>query len=151
MTVNGSPTDAQGSDHSAEEFPLRQRVHALARALGVTSRDVLAHLAELGIAARSASSSVSRDEAQAVAARLTGESAEAAPAATGAPATASLFSAVVVEEPAAAPAGGVQAAPLFLPPVVVSDAAPADDQGVVAAAAAATDTAAPTGTDTGAA
>ncbi len=126
MTDNGSPTDAQGSDHSAEEFPLRQRVHALARALGLTSREVLAHLAELGVAARSASSAVSREQAQAVAARIAGAAPEGAPAQAAAPATESLFSAVVVEEPAAVSAATGEAAPLFLPPAVVIDAGTAE-------------------------
>ncbi|MFT3662814.1 MAG: translation initiation factor IF-2 N-terminal domain-containing protein [Gordonia sp. (in: high G+C Gram-positive bacteria)] len=82
MTDNGSPTDANASDDSAEAFPLRLRVHALARTLGVTSREVLAHLQELGVTARSASSSIGREQAQAVADRLAASAAgdDAAPA-----------------------------------------------------------------------
>ncbi|GAC57541.1 putative ribonuclease, partial [Gordonia hirsuta DSM 44140 = NBRC 16056] len=118
MTDNGSPTDAQASDDSAETFPLRLRVHALARTLGITSREALAHLQDMGILARSASSSVSRDEAQAVADRLAApdDAAPADQAHTVAPVTESLFSAVAVEEPAVPAAAAAETAPLFLPP-----------------------------------
>uniref|UniRef100_UPI003D8C178A translation initiation factor IF-2 N-terminal domain-containing protein n=1 Tax=Gordonia sp. B7-2 TaxID=3420932 RepID=UPI003D8C178A len=70
MTDNGSPADANAASGSAEQFSSRLRVHALARALGVTSRQVLAHLAELGAQIRSAQSSVEPDVAQAVADRV---------------------------------------------------------------------------------
>ncbi|MFC0315099.1 translation initiation factor IF-2 N-terminal domain-containing protein [Gordonia phosphorivorans] len=122
MTDNGSSTDANASDNSAEAFPLRLRVHALARMLGVTSREVLTHLQELGVTARSASSSISGEQAQTVADRLAAPAAEAEepttaePAVAEVPATESLFSAIVVEEPASAAAGVAEIAPLFLPP-----------------------------------
>ncbi|UQE76549.1 translation initiation factor IF-2 N-terminal domain-containing protein [Gordonia sp. PP30] len=128
MTDTGSPTDAQPSDNSAEAFPARLRVHALARTLGVTSRDVLAHLHELGVVARSASSSISGEQAQSVADRLAAPAeaesaaepelaAEPAPAAESAGAvTESLFSAITVEEPSAAGAVAAEVSPLFLPP-----------------------------------
>ena len=70
MTDNGSPADANAASGAAEEFPSRLRVHALARILGMTSREVLAHLAELGAEIRSAQSSVDRELAQAVADRV---------------------------------------------------------------------------------
>ncbi|MFW0784618.1 translation initiation factor IF-2 N-terminal domain-containing protein [Gordonia sp. CPCC 206044] len=72
MTDNGSPTDANAASESAEEFdfPSRLRVHALARSLGLTSRQVLAHLAELGIETRSPQSSIDREVALTVAARV---------------------------------------------------------------------------------
>ncbi|RPA12612.1 translation initiation factor IF-2 N-terminal domain-containing protein [Gordonia sp. OPL2] len=70
MTDNGSPTDANAASEPAEEFPSRLRVHALARTLGLTSRQVLAHLAELGVATRSPQSSIDRETAQAVADRV---------------------------------------------------------------------------------
>lgn len=70
MTDNGSPVDANAASAPAEEFPSRLRVHALARTLGLTSRQVLEHLAELGIETRSPQSSIDRDVAQAVAARV---------------------------------------------------------------------------------
>lgn len=137
MTDNGSPTDANASDNSAEAFPLRLRVHALARTLGVTSREVLAHLQELGVTARSASSSIGREEAQAVADRLAGDGGESAtqagtepPASQTPPAppvAETLFSALAVEEPAVAAAAPAEAAPLFLPPTVPeAPAAPPD-------------------------
>ncbi|MGW0037173.1 translation initiation factor IF-2 N-terminal domain-containing protein [Gordonia sp. NPDC003376] len=68
MTDNGSPADANAaSDPVEEEFPNKLRVHALARALGLTSRQVIAHLAELGWHLRSPQSSVERAQANAVA------------------------------------------------------------------------------------
>ncbi|AZG43991.1 translation initiation factor IF-2 N-terminal domain-containing protein [Gordonia insulae] len=70
MTDNGSPTDANAASESAEEFPSRLRVHALARTLGLTSRQVLAHLSELGVETRSPQSSIDREVAQAVADRV---------------------------------------------------------------------------------
>ena len=70
MTDNGSPIDANAASGSAEDFPSKLRVHALARTLGLTSRQVLAHLAELGWHSRSAQSSVERSMAQAVADRV---------------------------------------------------------------------------------
>ncbi|MFW0796395.1 translation initiation factor IF-2 N-terminal domain-containing protein [Gordonia sp. CPCC 205515] len=70
MTDNGSPTDANAASGSADEFPSKIRVHALARMLGQTSRQVLAHLAELGIAARSPQSSVDNQVAKSVADRI---------------------------------------------------------------------------------
>ena len=57
----GSP--AGGDTASAGEtptFPNRLRVHALAKIIGVTSKQVLAKLSELGIEARSAQSSLGR-------------------------------------------------------------------------------------------
>ena len=63
----GSP--AGGDTASAGEtptFPNRLRVHALAKIIGVTSKQVLAKLSELGIEARSAQSSLGRDDAQTV-------------------------------------------------------------------------------------
>ncbi|MDV8022442.1 translation initiation factor IF-2 N-terminal domain-containing protein [Rhodococcus sp. IEGM 1330] len=48
------------------ELPTRLRVHALAKILGVTSKQLLVTLGELGIEARSAQSSLSRDVAESV-------------------------------------------------------------------------------------
>jgi ribonuclease E len=53
-----------------DDLPERMRVHALARLLGRTSREVLAALAELGLAARSAQSSIDRKAAEQVAVAL---------------------------------------------------------------------------------
>ena len=70
MTDNGSPADANAAPEPVEEFPSKLRVHALARFLGLTSRQVLAHLATLGVQTRSPQSSVDREVAQAVAERV---------------------------------------------------------------------------------
>ena len=70
VTDNGSPADANAASDPVEEFPSKLRVHALARVLGLTSRQVLAHLAELGWHTRSPQSSVEREMAQAVAQRV---------------------------------------------------------------------------------
>ena len=117
MTDNGSPVNADKADFTAEHFPLRLRVHALARMLESTSRDVLAHLGELGVTARTAQSSISRDDAYAVAQRLGATAPDAstddAAAAAAEPST-SLFSAVEVVEPQAPAAAGDAGAPLFL-------------------------------------
>ncbi|WP_353109211.1 Rne/Rng family ribonuclease [Gordonia sp. (in: high G+C Gram-positive bacteria)] len=116
MTDNGSPVNADKADFTAEHFPLRLRVHALARMLESTSRDVLAHLGELGVTARTAQSSISRDDAYAVAQRLgaTAPDASSDSAAPAAEPSASLFSAVEVVEPTAPAAAGDAGAPLFL-------------------------------------
>ena len=137
MTDNGSPADANAASESAEEFPSKLRVHALARFLGLTSRQVLAHLANLGVQTRSPQSSVDRDLAKAVAERVrsgvdeTGETPpQAAPAGDAA-----LPDAAADTTPAEAPAdtpptdaaqaeaASVEAAPTE----AVSAAAPADD------------------------
>src|SRR5262249_38670345 len=47
----------------ATSLPDRLRVHALAKLLSVSSKDVMAALAELGITVRSAQSSIDRDTA----------------------------------------------------------------------------------------
>ena len=74
MTDNGSPADANDASAQADEFPIKLRVHALARKLGITSREVLAHLAEIGHGARSPQSSIDREVAYTVRDRVTGES-----------------------------------------------------------------------------
>ena len=126
MTDNGSPVDADSADQQAQQFPDKLRVHALARTLGLTSREVLAHLEGLGIEARSASSSISGEQAQAVADRAgidpSAAQADAAPAAEKAPepspAGGTLFSAVTVEEPTVAAEVAVDTTALFKPPSV---------------------------------
>ncbi|MFE0747531.1 translation initiation factor IF-2 N-terminal domain-containing protein [Gordonia sp. NPDC058843] len=106
MTDNGSPADANAASESAEEFPSKLRVHALARFLGLTSRQVLAHLADLGVQTRSPQSSVDRDLAKSVAERVragvdengaTSAPAEDAPTAT----SAAEASAIEAESPVA--------------------------------------------------
>ncbi|MCR5980461.1 Rne/Rng family ribonuclease [Gordonia jinghuaiqii] len=116
MTDNGSPADANAASEPAEEFPSKLRVHALARFLGLTSRQVLAHLANLGVQTRSPQSSVDRELAQAVAARVRAEGegdetaaapAEPSAAPTEAPETAE--APVTAEVPAAEPAAAPEA------------------------------------------
>ncbi len=70
MTDNGSPADANATSDAADEFPTKLRVHALARLLGLTSRQILTHLAELGHELRSPQSSIDRDVARSVAERV---------------------------------------------------------------------------------
>lgn len=76
-TTSDAPASAGASapqdDQSAVEFPHKLRVHALARLLGVTSRQVLGHLADLGVTARSAQSSIDRNAAVRVRDILTGQ------------------------------------------------------------------------------
>ncbi|WP_338891174.1 translation initiation factor IF-2 N-terminal domain-containing protein [Rhodococcus sovatensis] len=83
-------SSAGGADASAvatPSFPDRLRVHALAKIIGVTSKQVLAKLGDLGIEARSAQSSLGRDVAETVhAAFTTPEDTAAAPVAVDAPA-----------------------------------------------------------------
>ncbi len=126
------------NNEAREEFPQKLRVHALARLLGLTSKEVLAHLGELGFVARSAHSSIDRSAAERVRDRVTGAAdATEAPAAEPTPeaetvapenpaepeapaveAAPSLFSEVPVAEPVvdAAPSSFDANAPLFLQP-----------------------------------
>ena len=88
-------SSAGGADASAgatPSFPDRLRVHALAKIIGVTSKQVLAKLVDLGIEARSAQSSLNRDVAETV------HSAFAAPEDSAAEPV--LADAPAVEEPA---------------------------------------------------
>ncbi|NMH79115.1 Rne/Rng family ribonuclease [Pseudonocardia xinjiangensis] len=103
----GGPVTVPGLD----ELPERMRVHALAKLLGRTSREVMAALTDLGVEVRSAQSSIDRKSAEQVVTALVPGSAE--PAAGSAE--------PLVEEPPAAaePAGAEVAAPLtplFAPP-----------------------------------
>ncbi|OZE95163.1 ribonuclease E [Rhodococcus sp. 15-2388-1-1a] len=78
QNANADRTEPSGAVSSAEtdtvssvqpdtiELPTRLRVHALAKILGVTSKQLLVTLGELGIEARSAQSSLSRDVAESV-------------------------------------------------------------------------------------
>jgi len=128
----------------AHEFPHKLRVHALARILGLSSREVLVHLSELGTSVRSPQSSIDRSAAVAVRDRIAdlaaGGDGGAVEAKTSEPATdaaaaetaqpdqpvadvpplahtqASLFSAIDEEKPTAAAASADHNTPLFLPP-----------------------------------
>ena len=78
MADTQSPDELNNSS-SAQEFPHKMRVHALARLLGLSSREVLVHLADMGIAARSPQSSIVRSTAIAVRDKIAaGEGAEPA-------------------------------------------------------------------------
>ncbi|WP_315774115.1 translation initiation factor IF-2 N-terminal domain-containing protein [Rhodococcoides kroppenstedtii] len=67
------------ADHEPpRNFPERIRVHALAKLLGVTSKQVVAQLAEMGKDVRSVQSSVVREDAETVANALDAPAGEAA-------------------------------------------------------------------------
>ncbi|PKV99683.1 ribonuclease E [Amycolatopsis echigonensis] len=88
MSNADTPADQTGGNTAAPttsrlgELPPRIRVHALAKLLGLSSRDLLGKLAELGESPRSAQSSVTKEVAHRVAvildAEAAGDSAEAA-------------------------------------------------------------------------
>lgn len=74
MSKNETPAGSAGgatvAPTSGATFPPKLRVHALAKLLGVTSREVIATLADLSIEVRSAQSSVTRELAEQVAEAL---------------------------------------------------------------------------------
>ena len=59
----GGGTDASSGADLASSLPNRLRVHALAKLLSVSSKDVIAALADLGIAVSSVQSSIDRETA----------------------------------------------------------------------------------------
>jgi ribonuclease E len=67
---SGGPRNASETDPRGADLPHRLRVHALAKMLGLTSKDVLAALAEVGSPVKGAQSSIERDTALRVAAAL---------------------------------------------------------------------------------
>ncbi|MFC5948210.1 translation initiation factor IF-2 N-terminal domain-containing protein, partial [Pseudonocardia lutea] len=75
MSSNDAPAGGTGGQFSVSELPEKLRVHALARLIGRTSKEVLAALAELGNAARSAQAGVDRKTAEQVVTTLLGEQA----------------------------------------------------------------------------
>ncbi|GAA1091143.1 translation initiation factor IF-2 N-terminal domain-containing protein [Tsukamurella strandjordii] len=118
-----TPSPEEQNSEAREEFPQKLRVHALARLLDLTSKEVLAHLNDLGFVARSAHSSIDRSAAERVRDRIAGAD-TAEPVAESNPEqpvaeTPSLFSALTVPQPVVepAPAQAVDAGvPLFLQP-----------------------------------
>ncbi|GAA2817090.1 hypothetical protein GCM10010452_51670 [Crossiella cryophila] len=74
MSNMESPAGSTGGDSTASgelaSLPPKLRVHALAKLLGASSRDVMATLEQLGETVRSAQSSISRDVAERVAEAL---------------------------------------------------------------------------------
>ncbi|MFT4200079.1 translation initiation factor IF-2 N-terminal domain-containing protein [Gordonia sp. (in: high G+C Gram-positive bacteria)] len=117
MTENGSPADANAST-PATNLPDKMRVHALAKLLGATSREVLDHLEALGSQVRSASATVDRETAEQVLARAGGLPAAETVEPASAPADDSLFSAAAAatDAPIADTAPVEAGNPLFLPP-----------------------------------
>ncbi|HKN97402.1 MAG TPA: translation initiation factor IF-2 N-terminal domain-containing protein, partial [Pseudonocardiaceae bacterium] len=101
MTAGGdfSTPEPTGDDIALADLPAKVRVHALAKLLGRSSREVLDVLSGLGEPARSAQSSLDRDIALKVAEALAGGESEPEPE---------------PEQPPLAPV--FAAAPVFLPP-----------------------------------
>ena len=104
---------------AVDDLPEKMRVHALARLLGRTSREVISALAELGVVARTAQSSIDRKAAeQVVAVFVPGiEGAPGAgpePAAVGHPGGAAPDQPAAESAPVDEPAGPLT--PLFAPP-----------------------------------
>lgn len=94
------PLDTTQQD--ADQLPERIRVHALAKRLGVTSKRILAKLAELGTEARSVQSNVDRAVAETVRDAIAADAAPGESPATTAPTppSAAPESAPVAEQPA---------------------------------------------------
>ncbi|MEV0948470.1 translation initiation factor IF-2 N-terminal domain-containing protein [Rhodococcus sp. NPDC049939] len=69
--TNSEPNDMATAQSAVPDLPEKIRVHALAKMLGVTSKQVLAEAAALGIELRSAQSSLQRDIALQVHAAFT--------------------------------------------------------------------------------
>ncbi|WP_326837705.1 translation initiation factor IF-2 N-terminal domain-containing protein [Amycolatopsis rhabdoformis] len=121
MSNAETPADHTGGNTAASvasqlgELPPRIRVHALAKLLGSSSRDLLAKLAELGESPRSAQSSVTREVAFRVAEALAPAGNENAPEAAAAENTEAPEAPAVAEvaeqpaQPEAAPAAGTEA------------------------------------------
>ncbi|MGW6729411.1 translation initiation factor IF-2 N-terminal domain-containing protein [Nocardia sp. NPDC055029] len=94
------PLDTTQQD--ADQLPERIRVHALAKRLGVTSKRILAKLAELGAEARSVQSNVDRAVAETVRDAIAAADADTgeSPASTTTAAAAEPSTAPVAEQPA---------------------------------------------------
>lgn len=156
MSNADTPADQTGGNTAAPttsrlgELPPRIRVHALAKLLGLSSRDLLGKLAELGESPRSAQSSVTKEVAHRVAVILDAESgaagneaagqtgdqgsaAEAAPEAAAQDASAAQGTAAPEAAAAqAAPEAAAQDAPVAPEPAAPSaapEAVPAQDAG----------------------
>ncbi|MFB9740949.1 translation initiation factor IF-2 N-terminal domain-containing protein, partial [Pseudonocardia sulfidoxydans] len=66
MSNNDAPAGSTGGPSVLADLPAKMRVHALAKLIGRTSREVLATLSELGAEVRSPQSSVERALAERV-------------------------------------------------------------------------------------
>ncbi|HVH21818.1 MAG TPA: translation initiation factor IF-2 N-terminal domain-containing protein, partial [Pseudonocardia sp.] len=97
-----------------DDLPEKMRVHALARLLGRTSREVISTLAELGVVARTAQSSIDRKAAEQVVAAFV-PAVEGEPPPEPAEVDAGR-SAGAIGEPASAEELAGPLAPLFAPP-----------------------------------
>ncbi|MFI8565273.1 translation initiation factor IF-2 N-terminal domain-containing protein [Rhodococcus sp. NPDC078407] len=144
--VTPPETPAEPSQPDTIELPTRLRVHALAKILGLTSKQLLVTLGELGIEARSAQSSLSRDVAESVRDSVNGpvapamDSTSATQPEPSAPSEAvsadvasdetswsdpQLFTSAPAADPEATPTTATTfATPLFLQPAAVDAAAP---------------------------
>ncbi|MBC2638763.1 MULTISPECIES: translation initiation factor IF-2 N-terminal domain-containing protein [unclassified Rhodococcus (in: high G+C Gram-positive bacteria)] len=114
--TNSEPNDTAAAGSAVPDLPEKMRVHALAKLMGVTSKQVLAEAAALGLELRSAQSSLQRDMAYRVYAALS--PAETAPEVPAAPAEAPAEP--VAAEPVAEPA--VEVAPEPIAPDVAEEA-----------------------------
>lgn len=83
MSVNDAPAGETGGLFSVSDLPEKLRVHALAKLIGRTSKEVLAALAELGSPVGSAQSGVDRKTAEQVVTSLLGAPGTAAETAPG--------------------------------------------------------------------
>ncbi|MGS2809597.1 translation initiation factor IF-2 N-terminal domain-containing protein [Nocardia sp. MW-W600-9] len=121
------PLDTTQQD--ADQLPERIRVHALAKRLGVTSKRILAKLAELGAEARSVQSNVDRAVAETVRDAIAAADADTGESPASTPATAPPPSTTPVAEQPADPT--TAPAPMFSAPEVARTdevfAAMADD------------------------
>ncbi|EID77292.1 MULTISPECIES: translation initiation factor IF-2 N-terminal domain-containing protein [Rhodococcus] len=115
--TNSEPNDSATAGSAVPALPEKIRVHALAKLLGVTSKQVLAEAAALGTELRSAQSSLQRDVAERVHAAFTAaQNAPTEPPAAAEPAAETPAAEPVAETPAAEPA--VEVAP---EPVAAAD------------------------------
>ncbi|NDV05429.1 Rne/Rng family ribonuclease [Rhodococcus sp. IEGM 248] len=116
--TNSEPNETATAGSAVPALPEKIRVHALAKLLGVTSKQVLAEAAALGTELRSAQSSLQRDVAERVHAAFT--------AAQNAPTEAPAAAEPVAETPAAetpAAESAVEVAPEPVSAAVVEEAA----------------------------
>ncbi|SDN52707.1 translation initiation factor IF-2 N-terminal domain-containing protein [Allokutzneria albata] len=136
MPKTDTPAGGAGGDSTAPgpELPAKLRVHALAKLLGASSREVMATLVELGFAVSSAQSSITRDVAMQVVDHLAPDAEDDADDVVVAEAdveTDDVGAVAEVAEPVAAPAAltPLFAAPqaVFLPPQP-TEAAPAEPE-----------------------
>src|SRR5690242_11392413 len=90
MSKNDSPAGSAGGAVALPDLdalPEKMRVHALAKLIGVTSREVLAALSGLGHEARSPQSSIERKVVEQIIGALLPGAADGAPHGTGAAAS----------------------------------------------------------------